>query len=164
MADSDEAARQHVQQKAPNKLIGMHGQEPLLVVVSGVAPAERYGVVDERNEAVVGNRDAMGVGAEVSEHLIGPSERRLTIDNPAQRVNLTDQAPEQSGLLQTANSAVEIELPGSLSLLERCYEFSTEEFGEDCLLEEETSLLVDRRGGENSMTGEGTVALGRRLA
>jgi hypothetical protein len=123
VADSDEAPREHVQQKAPDKLIGMHGQEPLVVVVSGIAPAERYGVVNQRNQAVVGNRDAMGVGAEVSEHLIGPSERRLTIDNPAQRVKLTDQAPEQSGLFQAANPAVELELPGSVSLLERCYEF-----------------------------------------
>jgi hypothetical protein len=59
--DADEAARQHMQQKTTQELIDVQSQKSLLVLVNGVAPAERRLVIDEGNEPAIGNRNAMGV-------------------------------------------------------------------------------------------------------
>ena len=47
-----------------------------------VAPAEGDVAVFERNESVVGDGDAMGVGAEITQGMFGASERSLGVDDP----------------------------------------------------------------------------------
>jgi hypothetical protein len=47
----------------------MSGHEPLLVAVSGVSPAEGDVAVGESNQSVVGDGDAVGVGAESGRQL-----------------------------------------------------------------------------------------------
>jgi hypothetical protein len=116
--DTDKTARQHMQQEATQELIDVQSQESFFVLVSGVAPAERHLVLDERNEPVVGNRNTMGVGAEVTKDSIGSAERRFAIDNPSQRVKLADQTLEQLGLSHTFKQSVELELSRSVSQLE----------------------------------------------
>ena len=66
--DTDESARQNVQQKAAQEFIGRQRQEAAFVFVSGVAPAERDLILHEGNEPVIGNGNAMGVGAEVAKN------------------------------------------------------------------------------------------------
>jgi hypothetical protein len=140
MPDADESPRQRMQQKAPQELIDVQSQESLLVLVSGVAPPECNLVIDEGNESVIGNRNAMGVGAQVVKHLTGPAERRFAIDNPSQSEKLTDQTPKQLGLSQAAKQAVELELSGSVSLLERFEELATENFAEHSLREKKARI------------------------
>ena len=108
--------------------------------MSGISPAEGDLVVQEGNEPAIGNRNAMGVGAEVAKHLIGSAERRFAVDHPARRVKLTDQTPKQFGLSQTAKQAVNLELPGSVSLLERFEELAAEDFAENRLGEKDAAL------------------------
>ena len=133
MADADEAARQHVEQEATEELVDVQSEESLLVLVSGVPPAERHLVLYEANEPAVGNRHAMSVGAEVTKRLLGSAERWFAVDYPARRVKLADQTSEQSGLSQTAKQAVELELSGSMSLLERFEKLAAENFAENPL-------------------------------
>jgi hypothetical protein len=83
-----------MQQEAAQEFIDGKSQESLFIVVSGVSPAERDLVIQEGNEPVIGNRNAMGVSAEIAQRLIGPTERRLAVDHPSRRVKLTDQAPK----------------------------------------------------------------------
>ena len=73
----------------------------------------------------------MSVGAEVTKHLLGSAERRFAVDHPAERVKLTNQTPEQLGLSQAAQQAVELELSGSVSLLERFQKLAAEDFAEN---------------------------------
>jgi len=47
-----------------------------------IFPAEGDLVVVEGNEAVVGDGDAMGVAAEIAEHVMGTAERWFGIDHP----------------------------------------------------------------------------------
>jgi hypothetical protein len=75
-----------MQEKATQKFIGMQGQESLLVLMSGVAPAERDLVIHERNEPMIGNGDAMGVSAEIMKYLVRSAEGRFAVDHPAQSV------------------------------------------------------------------------------
>jgi hypothetical protein len=52
-----------MQQKAPQELIGRQFLESLFVLVSGVAPTKGNLIIHEGNEAVIGNGNAVGVGA-----------------------------------------------------------------------------------------------------
>ncbi len=89
---------------------------------------------------MVGNRNAMSVGAEVTKYLLGSTERRFAVDHPALRVKLTDQTPEQPGLGQAAKQAVKLELSGSVSLLERFEKLAAEDFAENPYREKEAVI------------------------
>lgn len=82
MADAHEAWGKHVEEKASQELLHRQGHEALLVTVGGVSPAKGDLVTGQRDEAMVGNRDAMGVGAQVVEYILGAPERRLAVDDP----------------------------------------------------------------------------------
>jgi len=43
---------------------------------------------------VIGDGNTMGISTEVSEHLIGPAERRLAVDHPAVAEQLSEKAPK----------------------------------------------------------------------
>jgi len=92
MANTHETAGQDVKQETAEKLIRRKGHEALLVVVSRVSEAERDLVIVEGDQAVVRDGDAMGVSAEVAEHLVGSAERRLAIDHPVMAEELTEKA------------------------------------------------------------------------
>ena len=131
VADADETARQHMQQKTPQELIGGQSEESFLVFMSGVSPAKRDLVIQQGNEPAIGNRNAMGISAEIAQHLLGAAERRLAVDHPSRRMKLTDQTPKQFGLRQAVKQAVKMELSGSVSLLERFEKLAAEDFAEN---------------------------------
>ena len=69
--------------------------------MSGVPPAKSDLVIDERNQTVIGDRDAVCIRAEVAKHLLGSAERWFAIDHPARNKELADETPKESGLSQT---------------------------------------------------------------
>jgi len=71
-----------MQEEAAKELFDRQGHEPLLVAVSGVSPAEGDVSVGESNQPVVGDGDAVGVGAEIAQHVFWTTEGRLGIDDP----------------------------------------------------------------------------------
>ena len=77
VANALEARRQHMQQEATHELLRVeaHGLAPRLVTV--VLPREGDPAVGEVDQAVVGDRHAMGVAAEIVEHLLGPPKGGL---------------------------------------------------------------------------------------
>jgi hypothetical protein len=77
VANTNEAARQDMKQEAAKKLIGTKRHEALLVFVSGVSETVRDFFAVEGDQPVIGDGNTMGISAEVSEHLVGPAERRL---------------------------------------------------------------------------------------
>ena len=82
----------------------------------------------------------MGVSAEVAKHLLGSAERGFAVDHPAWNMELADKTPKESRLSQASEQAVELELSGGVSLLERHQEFPTEALSEN--REREEKLLV----------------------
>ena len=82
VADAHKAARQQVKEEAAQELIDGQIHEPFLVAVSGVAPAKGYVALGESNQPAVGDGDAMGVGAEIAQHMFRSSERSFGVDNP----------------------------------------------------------------------------------
>ena len=77
MPDTDETARQDMQQEATQELIGRQREESFLVSMSGVSPAKRDLVILEGNESGIGNRNAMGVSAEIAHTCSGPPKGGL---------------------------------------------------------------------------------------
>ena len=73
---------QQVQEEAAQELIDRQGHEPLLVAVSGVAPAEGDVALGESNQPVVGDGDAVGVGAEIAQHMFWSAEGPFGVDDP----------------------------------------------------------------------------------
>jgi hypothetical protein len=137
VADADEATREYMQQEATQELIGRQREESFLVFTSGVSPAKRDLVILAGNESGIGNRNAVGVSAEIAQHLLGSTERRLAVDYPSRGVKLTDQTPKQFGLRQAVKQAVKPELSGSVSLLERFEKLAAEHFAENRFREKE---------------------------
>jgi hypothetical protein len=58
VTDAHEATRKQVKQEAAQELIGRQSQQPLLVSMSGVSPAERDVAFRESNQPAVGDGDA----------------------------------------------------------------------------------------------------------
>ena len=72
--DADKTFREHMNQEPANKLFGGNSHRALYVSVSIVPPAERDGVAVEGEQSMIGDGDAMGIAAEVTQHLLGTTE------------------------------------------------------------------------------------------
>src|ERR1700680_2545530 len=70
VADLDEAARQHVEQKATNELGRRQRHDRGLACVRIVLPAEAHMTVLKRNQALVGDCYAMGITRQVLQDLL----------------------------------------------------------------------------------------------
>jgi hypothetical protein len=77
VADTHKTARQLVQEEAAQELFDRQAHEPLLVAVSGVAPAEGDVPVGKSDESVIRDGNAVGVSAEIAQHVFGPPKGRL---------------------------------------------------------------------------------------
>ena len=82
VANPDKAFRQHVQEESAEELRRHERHLPLLAAVGIVFPAEGYAFAVERQEPMVGNGDAMGVSAQVTQNLGGTAKGGLGIDHP----------------------------------------------------------------------------------
>ena len=97
MANADITVREYVEQEATQELRNRDRQGSFLVAMGGVAPAKGDLVLVERDQAVVGNGDAMGVAAEVLQNMFGTSEGWFAVDDPL----MTEQWPQECSRLRT---------------------------------------------------------------
>ena len=82
VADADEAWGQQMEQEPAQELVDGQSHEPLLVAMSRVSPSEGYVAIGESNESGVGDGDAMGIGAEITQHMFRAAEGPLGVDDP----------------------------------------------------------------------------------
>jgi hypothetical protein len=75
--DADEAGRENVEEEAGQELGRREGLSLQAVPVRGVPPPEAHNALGQAHQAVVGDRHAVGVAAEVLEDLGRPGDRRL---------------------------------------------------------------------------------------
>ena len=120
VADAMEAVRQDVQQEAADELVGVERHHLGLAVVAIVLPAEADLAVVEADQPAVGDGDAMGVAAEIGQHLLGPAEGRLGIDDPVDAAQSVEAGGEGVGLGKTGEIAEEAELAGVEGGLQVC--------------------------------------------
>ncbi len=82
MADAHVAGGEYVEQKTSQELVHGQSHEALLVAVDRVPPTEGDLVARQGNETMVGDRDAMGVGAQIVKDIFWPPEGRFAVDVP----------------------------------------------------------------------------------
>ena len=71
-----------MEQEATQELICVQSHEPLPVAMGGIAPAESDVALCESDQSGVGDGDAMGVGAEIAQHMFRAAEGGLGVDDP----------------------------------------------------------------------------------
>src|SRR2546426_10373058 len=82
MADAVEAARKHVQSESAQELERRELHRAATVAVDVVSVAKADGFCVGAQQAIVGNRRAVSVAAEVLEYLFGSGEWALGVDDP----------------------------------------------------------------------------------
>ena len=90
----------------------------MLVVVAIILLAEVDPAPGERDQSAVGDRDAMGIAAEIIEHLLGSAERSLGVDDPANGAQRPQAGSEDFGRRQAGQIAKKLELARIVSRLE----------------------------------------------
>ena len=74
VTDAHESFGEQVQQEAAQELVDREGQQLLLVVVGGIAPAKSDLAVGKGDQAMVGDGHTMGVAAQILQHILGTTE------------------------------------------------------------------------------------------
>ena len=110
VADAHEAAWQQVEQEAAQELVDRQSQEPLLVGVRGVSPAEGDVALLKGDESAVGDSDAVGVAAEIAQRVFRSAEGWLGIDDPVVAEQGSEPCGEGSWFRKWREVAVEREL------------------------------------------------------
>ena len=82
MTDTNEALGEQMQEEAAQELIEREGHQFLLIVVSRVAPPKSDLAVGPRDQSMIGDGHAMGVAAQILEHIFGAAEGRFGVDDP----------------------------------------------------------------------------------
>jgi hypothetical protein len=81
VSDAHQASRQDVEQETAEELGNVEGHQSVAVAARPVSPAKGHAVVVEGDESAVGDGDAVGVAAEVAQHLLGAGEGRFAVDD-----------------------------------------------------------------------------------
>ena len=121
MANALQAVRQGVQKEASDELLGSERHDLGIAALTIVAPAEADVAVVEIDQPAIGDRDAMGVAAEIGQHLRGAPKGGLGIDHPVEAAQRDQALGEDGRLRQAGEFAEEAELVGfesSLQVLE----------------------------------------------
>ncbi len=82
VADAMEAGRQDVQEEPAHELARIEPHHLAAAFLPVVLPEETDGIVCHGDEPAVGDGDAMGVAAEIGQHLLGAAEGRFGVDHP----------------------------------------------------------------------------------
>lgn len=126
---ADETMREHVLEEAPNEVRDGHGELSGNVATPPIAVAEGDPPVLESHEALVADGDAMGIAAEVAEHLFRAGEGSFAVDDPGLGGGLSQEAASQG--FPHRRSA------GDDSLLDALEELAPEDAREDAYGDEE---------------------------
>ena len=154
-----------MEQEAAQELFDGQSHEPLLVAVGRVAPAEGDVAIGERNQPAVGDGDAMGIGAEIAQHVFRATEGRLGVDDPVVAEQYTQPCGEGAWLGKRQKVAVKLEFASMEGATESGDELAAEDTAEHADGQEE-----GRPGGDPSGViwceaagGNDTVDMGMKL-
>ena len=82
----------------------------MFIVVSRIAPAKSDVSLSKRDQAMVGDGYAMGVAAQILEHIFGATEGRFQMDDPVIAVQRAEPRSEGFRLSEESEVSVEVEL------------------------------------------------------
>ena len=109
VADAHEAFWQHVEEEAAQELSSLELHDAPPAAVGIILPAEADVLSVEADQTVVGDSDAMGVAAEIAQHLFRTAEGRSYVDDPPLLLQLFDGRGEHIGILEIRGGAAAVE-------------------------------------------------------
>ena len=130
VSDGVEAAGQGVQKEAGDELVRLQPHELGGAALAIIFPGEGDAIVIESFYAAVGDGDAMGVAAEVSEDLLWAAERPLGVDDPADASRGAHRSDEGGRIGQRRKVAEEAEGSSVEGALQSFEEQAAEEHGQ----------------------------------
>ena len=145
MTDPVEAVGQAVQQEAANELVRAQRHELGCVAVGVIAPAEGNACVVGADQAAVGDGDTVRIAAEIGEDVLGRTERRLCIDDPALLAQRAQCLGEVVSMVQSRECAEEMQSPGRMRCLQSFEEQPPEQPREDMDGQEESRTAGSQR-------------------
>ncbi len=110
MTDTNEALGEQMEEEAAQELIEREGHQLRLIVVSRVPPTEGDLAIGRRHQSMVGDGDAMGVAAEILEHIVGAAEGRFGVDDPVFSEQRSEPGREDLGLCEQRQIAGKVQL------------------------------------------------------
>ena len=168
VTDAHEAGRQDVQEEAADELGGFERHHAAPVAVSVVLVTKAHRIVGETDEPVIGDGDAMGVAAEIVEHLRGAGEGTLGVDHPVGFVQGIEQTALLAWLAECCAGSSKFQRATVKQAREAGDELATKDLGERFDREEKPASRGDPvavggecAGGHQAMQVQ---VLGERLA
>ena len=143
VTDADEPRRQHVQQESAQEFVDRQSHLSLLVLMSGIAPAESNDAVGERDEATVGDCHTMGVLAEIAKRMLRTAKGAFRVNHPFGAEQRTKPRRERLRILKRGECSVEAEFVFRMELFESIHELAPKHFFEHINRQEELLLRVD---------------------
>jgi len=124
------------------KLCGGEGQGALLVAVGVVLPAESNLLAVESQQAVIAERDPVGVAAEVTQDT-GAAHGRFGVDHPILGEERVDEGLKSPHLGQRGGLAAEDQLVAAIGSAQSSYQPLAEDPSQDLHRRKETVLRTD---------------------
>src|SRR5208337_492904 len=150
IANAVESTGENVEEESPDELLRRESHGFLLIVVTVVPPVELDLSVFDIQQSMVGNRDSVGVAAQVVDHLLRSGEGRFGVDDPFQVVQRIEITAESPGILKGRERRKEAEFAGVEGLLQIGQEQSAEPAGQHPYGQEE----IGRQGIQRVPSGE----------
>jgi len=159
VTDTNEALGEQMQEEAAQELIQGYGHQFLLIVVSRVPPAKGDLAVGQRDQSMVGDGDAVGVTAEILEHILGAPEGWFRVDHPVFAKQRSQPGGEESGLRERRQIPGKVQLASLKGQLESVDELAAKHLAEHGNGEKEARVrsnpagVIEREpaGGNNAV-------------
>jgi len=131
----------------------------LFVAVGGIAPTKSDLAIGKRDQAMVGDGHAMGVTAEILQHIFRAAEGRLQLHHPLFSKQCSSPSGEGLGICQQLQIGMEVELTILKSLFESVDEFAAEDFAQNFFRKKVVFLRIDPTGviGREAAGGHDTM-------
>src|SRR6478735_11204955 len=118
MTNAVKAVRNGVKQETADELVGIERHYLLPATVAIILPTEGDAIAVHADEAGIGDGNAMGIAAEIGQHLFGSGKWRLGIDHPVDTPRFFDNVIECRRIGQVGDIAKELKLAQIVGLLQ----------------------------------------------
>ena len=132
-----------MQQESAQKFVDSQRHQTLLILVSGIAPAESDDAVGERDQAMVRDRHTMGVLAEIAKCMSRAAKRTFRVNHPLGAEQRTKPGCERLRIRKSGECSVETEFVLRMQFPQAIHELAPEHFTENIDRQEESFLRFE---------------------
>jgi hypothetical protein len=124
-------SRQNVKKEPSDELAGLERHGLLAVMVCIIPPSEGNIAFLDGEDAVITDRDPVGISAEVLKDAPGAIEGWFAIDDPLFLVELSSEGFEVAGIREMTDTALEYKIPRFEAKFEEVKEFASKQCRHD---------------------------------